>query len=130
MRLLIDTNILIPVVNRWTAQLPAAIGQLLESRHSFVVSAASLWEVAIKARLGKLPLQSSLSGLPDLVLAYGFSMLPVEPGHVVADLDPEPETRDPFDRLLLAQCQVEKLRLVTTDGDLSDHPLTWRPASA
>ncbi|MGF1549428.1 MAG: hypothetical protein ACFBQW_02680 [Sphingomonadaceae bacterium] len=39
-------------------------------------------------------------------------------------------TRDPFDRLLLAICQVERLRLLTTDQRLADHPLAWRPASA
>ena len=42
------------------------------------------------------------------------------------ELDPEPPTRDPFDRLLLAQCAVDNLRLVTVDRALAGHPLAWR----
>ena len=45
---------------------------------------------------------------------------------LLADAEPEPQTRDPFDRLLLGQCQVENLRLVTLDRALAAHPLAWR----
>ena len=44
----------------------------------------------------------------------------------LADLKPEPQTRDPFDRLLLAQCAVEGLRLVTRDRALAKHRLSWK----
>jgi PIN domain nuclease of toxin-antitoxin system len=53
-------------------------------------------------------------------------LLIIDHRHVLAELDPEPATRDPFDRLLLAQCEVEGMRLVTVDTALSVHPLAWR----
>jgi PIN domain nuclease of toxin-antitoxin system len=46
--------------------------------------------------------------------------------HVITLVLPEPPTRDPFDRLLLAQAQVEGLQLVTIDRALIDHPLAYR----
>jgi len=53
-------------------------------------------------------------------------MLSVEAEHVIVATYPEPESRDPFDRLLLAQCQVENLKLLTLDRALLKHPLVLR----
>jgi PIN domain nuclease of toxin-antitoxin system len=92
------------------------------------VSVASLWEIAIKFRLGKLALDVPLGGLPTLIEAARLALLRIEASHVLAAVDPQPPTRDPFDRLLLAQCAVEQLYLVTTDRQLLAHPLAWRPA--
>jgi PIN domain nuclease of toxin-antitoxin system len=50
-------------------------------------------------------------------------VLPIVTAHVIAHVAPEPPTRDPFDRLLLAQCKTEARRLVTIDRALVDHPL-------
>jgi PIN domain nuclease of toxin-antitoxin system len=88
-----------------------------------MVSAASLWETAIKTRLGKLDPGMPLSDIAGYLEAVGLSILAVEARHALATADPEPPTRDPFDRLLLAQCQVEGLRLATIDRALLDHPL-------
>jgi PIN domain nuclease of toxin-antitoxin system len=91
------------------------------------VSVASLWEIAIKSRLGKLDVGVSLADVPANVKSGGLKMLGIDVSHVLHTLDPEPPTRDPFDRLLLAQCHVEDLRLVTVDRALVDHPLAFRP---
>ena len=56
----------------------------------------------------------------------GLAILPINRGHAVAWVEPEPATRDPFDRMLLAQCKVEGLQLVTLDRALIGHPLAWR----
>jgi PIN domain nuclease of toxin-antitoxin system len=58
--------------------------------------------------------------------AIGLSILPIETRHVTVTADPAPDTRDPFDRMLLAQCQVEGLRLVTMDRALANHPLALK----
>lgn len=84
------------------------------------------WEIAIKDRLGKLPMRTSPQSLPEALAAAGIAILGINYRHVLAGLDPEPATRDPFDRLLLAQCQVEGMRLVTVDRVLAAHPLAWR----
>jgi PIN domain nuclease of toxin-antitoxin system len=53
----------------------------------------------------------------------GVELVPINEHHTLIAVEPEPLTRDPFDRLLLAQCQVEDLRLVTIDRALVAHPM-------
>ncbi len=126
MRLLLDTSVLIGLVE---GRLSERVRESLLSPDAQPrVSVASLWEIAIKFRLGKLALKVPLSRLPELVESLGLELLAIEASHVLAVVDPEPATRDPFDRLLLAQCAVENLNLVTIDRHLIAHPLSWRPA--
>jgi PIN domain nuclease of toxin-antitoxin system len=87
------------------------------------VSVATLWEITIKARLGKLDPGMPVEELADYLESAGFLLLDVTRHHAVASVDPEPPTRDPFDRMLLAQCGVEGLSLVTLDRALAVHPL-------
>ena len=98
---------------------------LSRSDDSFA-SIASLWEIAIKTRLGKLDPMIPPTDLPGYYQTIGLALLPVDEHHVLAEVVPEPATRDPFDRLLLAQCQVEGLRLITADRALAGHPFAWR----
>jgi PIN domain nuclease of toxin-antitoxin system len=127
MNLLLDSNIVVPLTRRELKKLSPKIVSLLETFHgTILVSAASLWEIAIKTRLGKLDPLVPLEDLPDYVAGMGFALLGITPGHAIEELAPIPDTRDPFDRLLLAQCQVENLRLVTIDPKLLTHPLAWR----
>lgn len=129
--LLLDTNILIPMVNEEMDSLPPPIADVVTRGPGEVVaSVASLWEVAIKHRQGKLPLEWPLSDWPTILFTLGVHIVDVEVSHVLAEADPVPDTKDPFDRLLLATCKAERWKLVTTDGKLAAHPLAWRPASA
>lgn len=124
MKLLLDTHIVLSIVNERTADLPAALGRALADPDSeFYVSVASLWEIAIKWRLGKLKLSGDLELLPEIVISCGLELIPINEHHVLATVQPEPTTRDPFDRLLLAQCSVEELRLLTVDRALISHRL-------
>jgi len=128
MRLLLDTHIVLSIINERTADLPATLrGVLANPDSEFYVSVASLWEIAIKWRLGKLKLLGSLELLPDIVTSSGLELIPINEHHVIATVQPEPMTRDPFDRLLLAQCSVEELRLVTVDRALIAHSLAIQP---
>jgi PIN domain nuclease of toxin-antitoxin system len=61
--------------------------------------------------------------LPVLIRDLGFEIINVNEHHVLIDILQEPPTRDPFDRLLLAHCQVEGLTLVTIDHALVAHPM-------
>lgn len=99
---------------------------LIASGADLTASVASLWEIAIKWRLGKLPIKTPPSALPDVLSRGKISLLNIGHRHILAELNPEPDTRDPFDRLLLAQCQIEGMRLVTVDRVLAAHPLAWR----
>ncbi len=127
MRLLLDTHVLLALIERRSATLPAGIESLLqEPENEHHLSVASLWEIAIKWRQGKLKLRPSLSALPELVRALGIQMIAINERHAVAVVEPEPVTRDPFDRMLLAQCQIEGLRLVTFDRALLGHRLAFK----
>ncbi len=124
MRLLLDTHILLGFLDNETDKFPAAIRDLIADPESrFFVSVASLWEAAIKFRLGKLPLRRGPESMPGAVRDLGFELIVINEHHAIAEISPEPPTRDPFDRLLLAQCKVEGLRLVTVDRALVGHPL-------
>ena len=131
MRLLIDSHIFLIVAGRKLDRLPAAyLRTLLDGRNILYLSAASLWEIALKWRTGKLPLGVPPDDLPHVANDLGISLVAVNPEHAVHRLEPLPATKDPFDRMLLAQCRVESLQLVTFDRQLVDHPLAWTPASA
>lgn len=126
MRLLFDTHILIILARGELSRLRGDMAAAVTSTDNVAfASAASLWEIAIKTRLGKIEPGLPLDELPDYLRTIGLNLLVVDHRHAVRSVDPEPTTRDPFDRLLLAQCAVEQLRLVTIDRVLSRHPLAW-----
>ena len=90
------------------------------------VSRASLWEIAIKARLGKLKLDSPrFRGRVD---EDGFSWLPIESGHIrrLAELPVFADHKDPFDQLLVAQLLSEPAVLITVDPKLERYGSTVR----
>jgi PIN domain nuclease of toxin-antitoxin system len=77
--------------------------------------------------ISKLETGIPLPDIPANLSSGSLEILGINVSHVLHTLDPEPHTRDPFDRLLLAQCHVEGLRLVTVDRALVDHPMAFRP---
>ncbi len=95
-----------------------------------MASTASIWEVAIKHRLGKLPLPCQLRDWPAALASLNIAVLTIRTAHVIQPVDVRRALKDPFDRLLLAICAAEQMQLVTTDSALAGHPLAWRPASA
>ncbi len=127
MRILLDTNVVILILRKQLDAMPTAMQRALAAEEAVLfVSVASMWEIAIKARLGKLDVGAPLQRLPYLCRRLPATILAIETRHVLAEPDPVPATRDPFDRLLLAQAGVEGLRLLTLDRALARHPLAWR----
>ena len=117
MRLLLDTHTFL----WWTADDPklssGAEAAIASATNEVLVSAVNGWEIAIKARLGKLPLPEA----PDLFVArmvqrHAFGVLPVSLTHALHEYHLPTHHSDPFDRLLIAQAQLEKLTLVTNDA--------------
>jgi PIN domain nuclease of toxin-antitoxin system len=128
MKLLLDSNVLLAIAWREPSRYGGAIEELLKlTSLDKVASVASIWEIAIKYRLGKLHLEQPIEDFPRFLESLGCELIAIEPHHAVEYLLDPPNTNDPFDRLLLAQCQVEGMRLVTTDRALQQHPLAWRP---
>jgi PIN domain nuclease of toxin-antitoxin system len=84
---------------------------------SCFVSAASCWEMAIKASLGKLEVPRPLARfLQEQIEVNGFSLLPISLAHTSAVADLPFHHRDPFDRLIAAQATEEEIAVVTSDA--------------
>jgi PIN domain nuclease of toxin-antitoxin system len=116
MSLLLDTHTLLWFL-REPELLPGKVTEAIESagKQAFV-SMATLWEIAIKVSINKLSLPGEFEDLfPYSVEASGLSLLPIEPRHLAAVRRLVFHHRDPFDRLLIAQAQVEHLTLVALD---------------
>ena len=114
MRLLLDTQVAL-----WwligAKRLDAASRRRIAAS-ACVISVASIWEVAIKHRLGRLPV-SPLRFRDELALG-GAAVLAIEDEHAIRSADLPTEHGDPFDRLLLATAIAEGLRLMTADPAL------------
>ena len=88
---------------------------LINSTDRVYYSAASIWEIEIKRALGKLRIDADLA---ESLQAAGVRELPVTAGHALATSAVELPHRDPFDRMLLAQAEVEGMTFLTADGVL------------
>jgi PIN domain nuclease of toxin-antitoxin system len=115
MKLLLDTHLLL-----WAAASPdrlsaAALSLLNDPAHELVFSAASLWEIAIKCRLGRKDFRVDPRLLRRGLLDNGYLELPITSEHAVATHSLPPLHKDPFDRILVAQAMVEGMELLTVD---------------
>ncbi len=98
-------------------RLVPAVRELIEDlTTTLLFSAASSWEIAIKYSLGRLPIpEPPEQYVPDRMRTSGVLALPIEHPHALRVSALEQHHRDPFDRLLVAQAQVEGIALVTAD---------------
>jgi len=118
MRLLLDTHVFLWVVGDSRRLKPKA-RRLIEAAERVHVSAASVWEIAIKMRLGKI--RVDLEALVAAIETSGFVELPVRAAHAAGVAHLPLHHTDPFDRLLIAQALHEPLRLLTADAALAQY---------
>ncbi|HYG63760.1 MAG TPA: type II toxin-antitoxin system VapC family toxin [Thermoanaerobaculia bacterium] len=127
--ILLDTHVWL-WLNIAVEEIPSEILKTLKQREQKIyLSAASAWEIAIKHASGKLPLPLPPEAyIPSRMEMNGILPLPILHGHAVKAASLPPHHRDPFDRMLIAQAQVENLRLVTADPWMSDYDveILWR----
>jgi PIN domain nuclease of toxin-antitoxin system len=115
MRLLLDTHILLWALDT-PAQLDSGTRALLEDPANEVLfSAASIWEIAIKVRLGRADFPVRPEAIAQAARDTGFTELPVHADAAARVADLPLHHRDPFDRLLVAQAMAEPMRLYTAD---------------
>jgi PIN domain nuclease of toxin-antitoxin system len=124
LRLLLDTQVALWWLTG-SRKMPRAARTTIE-RTPCVVSVASLWEVVIKHRIGKLDVTPAL--FRDAIVEAGALVLSVTDQHVLASAQLPTDHSDPFDRLLLAVAVAERLTLLTADEGLialaeGRHPL-------
>jgi PIN domain nuclease of toxin-antitoxin system len=116
MQVLLDTHALL----WWLTDSPRMKATwrrtLGDSQTRVVVSAASIWEIAIKTAMGRLELELPKDVvLSNLAAVCGFEDMPVSARHAAAVMELPPHHADPFDRILVAQAKLERLTLVSAD---------------
>ncbi len=122
MKLLLDTQIML-----WwllgDSRLRAETRELMATTRCFL-SVASVWEVAIKHRLGKLPVDPV--GFRDESLAVGATLLRIDDQHAIETGRLPAIHEDPFDRLIIAQARTEGLVAVSSDSRWDQYDITLR----
>ena len=121
LKLLLDTHALLWALYE-PHKLPVSIRQLLEDpKNTRLVSTASLWEIAIKHKLGKLALGGDfLKNYRAYLRVFLAEELCIEGAHVVLAPQLPADHKDPFDRILAAQSQVEAALLLTDDRKIKN----------
>lgn len=120
MRVLLDTHALL-----WWSVDDGRLSELArdtirDGRNEVLVSAASVWEIAIKSAKGRLELPSPVEQyMDDRLRRNRWSPLAIDFRHVIRAASLPDHHRDPFDRALIAQAQVERLPIVTTDAAIT-----------
>ena len=121
MRLLLDTNILLWALLR-PARLDAATLAMIEDEQNAVLfSIASIWEIAIKSRLGRDDFNARPEDVYRFAIGAAFEELPVLANAAIRVADLPLHHRDPFDRLLVAQAMAGPMRLLTADAVLAQY---------
>ena len=119
MRILLDTHAFLWWVSDDPLLSPAARDAIANPDNEVCFSAASAWEMAIKASLGRLEVPGDFERfVTDQVARNGFTVLPVALHHALRVHSLPPHHRDPFDRILVAQALVESMPIVTADAGL------------
>lgn len=115
MNLLLDTHVALWAITD-SPKLSKKAREVIESPKSSVwISAATVWEIAIKHSLGRGDMPVSSQDALRYFRESGYRFLPVEPEHAVAVEDLAAHHADPFDRILVAQALIEPMRLMTHD---------------
>ena len=129
MRILLDTQVWL-----WFLVSPDRISDVASDvlgdvANTLFLSAASSLEIAIKYRLGKLPLpQPPSEFIPQRLARDGIESMPVEHHHACAVADLPDHHRDPFDRILICTAQIEDMSIVTSDAAFLDYDVRVIPA--
>lgn len=124
MRVLLDTHAFLWWINDDARLSEGAQEIFSDGDNELLFSAASGWEMAIKAGLGKLTVAGTLGPYLTTHLAdNAIEVLPISLSHAVGVTELPNLHRDPFDRLLISQALLEKLPMLTADPQIADYPI-------
>ncbi|MFY9301943.1 MAG: type II toxin-antitoxin system VapC family toxin [Atribacterales bacterium] len=124
MKALLDTHVFLWWITD-DQRLSSRVREIIaDGTNEILFSAASGWEIAIKTRLGRLQLPDDPKiFIPEQLELNAIEVLPVQIGHALHVYQLPSHHRDPFDHLLIAQAQLEKLPILTADPQISRYPV-------
>ena len=125
MKALLDTNIFLWCIAGRKSRLSRRAAKVVEDEDTeLLLSAVSIWEIALKARAGKLEIPEEKSFFQEQMGLLGIQfVLAVEASHVFELFTLPDHHRDPFDRLLVAQCIAERIPLIASDAAFRRYPI-------
>ncbi len=124
MRAMLDTHAFIWWVTNDSQLSSTAKTMIADPSNLLFLSAASAWEIVIKVRLGKLTLpEAPESYIPSRLKMNRFESLSIQLVHALQVTHLPDLHRDPFDRIIIAQSQVEKMPIVTLDSQIMQYPV-------
>ena len=116
MNILLDTHVLLWFSGEPDKLSDTARDALVDNDNRLLISTVSVWEIQIKQQLGKLQLDETLDVIiSDQQKTNGMDVLPIELSHIYALQHLRNYHKDPFDRLLIAQAQIENITLMSAD---------------
>jgi len=121
MNILVDTHVALWAIADSPGMPAGARNLILDSQNSIFVSAASVWEIAIKHSIGKRNMPISAREALRYFRESGYFILQVSAEHAAFVETLPPYHKDPFDRMLVAQALLEPLRLLTHDQELAKY---------
>ena len=124
MQVLIDTSVFIWLIAGETRRLTIKAKRIVTNADAdLFVSVASIWEIALKVRAGKLKLPLGNNYLNHHLRELDASLLPIKQEHIIEVLSLPRIHFDPFDALIVAQASVEQMNLVTSDDQMRKYPV-------
>ncbi|MBD2489946.1 type II toxin-antitoxin system VapC family toxin [Aulosira sp. FACHB-615] len=124
MRALLDTHTFIWWVIDDNRLSSTARNIIADPGNNLFFSAASAWEIVIKVRLGKLNLpEPPETYIPSRLTINRFESLPIQMNHALQVVNLPALHQDPFDRIIIAQSQVEKMPIITVDNKITQYPV-------
>jgi PIN domain nuclease of toxin-antitoxin system len=125
MRYLLDTHVLLWYFEG-SSKLPYRIKQVIKNQYEQkFVSVASLWEFSIKVGIGKLQFDGGVIALWDMLVKYGFTILPIRKSYLDRLICLPFIHRDSFDRLLIATAIEEKVTILSADANIQQYDIQW-----
>ena len=124
MPILLDTHTFIWFIND-SPELSSAAASLIGSEVKVLLSIGSLWEIAIKVKLGKLTLPSAFETfIPEQLALNDIELLPIQMDHLTIISKLPLHHRDPFDRLIIAQATAADMSVISIDTAFDAYGIT------
>ena len=123
LKLLLDTHTLLWAIGKTRELAKTVIAEIKNPDNEILVSAVSLWEIALKHGIEKLKVNFDIKNIPEYCRKMDFELIPLEPLDALnsARLSPKSDHKDPFDRMLIYQCIKNKYTLVSKDTRMALH---------
>ena len=120
MKLMLDTHTLLWTIGKTTELSAKVIKEIKDPKNEILVSAVSLWEIALKYSIGRLVISFNPEDIPEYCRRMSFELLPLNPEDVLGclRLPQKKNHKDPFDRMLIYQCITGGYNLISRDSEI------------